>query len=98
MKKILLSLSIFALLSTAVAVWAGQDGLTSALHLYFSKDYPAAVEAFKQVIAQDPNSAAAYYYLGYTYLEMRDYPAAREAFKKAYELNPDFLPNVPGKK
>jgi len=92
MKKIILSLSVIALLSTAVTIRAGQDGLNFALHLYFSKDYPAAVESFKEVIAQDPNHAAAYYYQGYTYQEMRDYPAAREAFRKAYELNPNFLP------
>lgn len=98
MKKILLYLSVLAVLSTAATLWAGQGSLTSALHLYLSKDYPAAVEAFKQVIAEDPNNAGAYYYLGYTCQEMGDYPAAREAFKKAYEINPDFLPDVPGGK
>ena len=98
MKKILLSLSVIALLLTTVTLWAGQDGLAPALHLYFSKDYPAAVESFKQAIAEDPNNAAAYYYLGYAFQEMGDYPAAREAFTKAYEINPDFLPDVPGRK
>lgn len=98
MKKILLYLFVLALVLTASALWAGQGSLAPALHLYFSKDYPAAVEALKQVIAEDPNNAAAYYYLGYTWQEMGDYPAAREAFTKAYEINPDFLPNVPGGK
>lgn len=97
MKKVLLCLSLLACLSAPIALFAGEGGLRNALHLYYRGDYQEAVEAFKEVIAEDPENASAYYYLGYTYQEMGNYIAARMAFKKTYEINPDFVPDVGGK-
>ncbi len=96
MKKIFLCLSVCVLLSTPFALRADAADLASAIQLYYSRDYQAAVEVLKQIVADDPENAAAYYYLGYTYQEMGNYTAAREAFKKTYEINPDFVPDVAG--
>ena len=96
MKKILMALSIIILLTSPVLLQAGDAELASALRLFYQKDYLAAVDAFKQIISEEPQNAAAYYYLGYTYQEMGSYPAAREAFRKTYEINPDFVPQVSG--
>jgi tetratricopeptide (TPR) repeat protein len=92
MKTILLSLLIAALLLTPFILSAEESSLGSALRLYYSGDYQGAVVAFKEVIANDPENAAAFYYLGYTYQEMGNYIAARAAFRKTYDINPDFLP------
>jgi tetratricopeptide (TPR) repeat protein len=96
MKKIFLCLFVCVLLSAPFALRADAADLSSAIHLYYSRDYQAAVEAFKQIVVDAPENVAAYYYLGYTYQEMGNYPAAREAFQKTYEINPDFVPDVVG--
>ncbi len=69
--------------------------IQEALQHYYRREYEAAVDVLKRITARDPENAAAYYYLGYTYQEMGNYVAARMAFKKTYEINPDFLPSVP---
>lgn len=75
-------------------VLAGSKGLGEALGHYYRGDHRAAVEALKELIHEEPDNAAAYYYLGYTYQEMGMYTAARAAFKRTYEINPDFVPAV----
>jgi tetratricopeptide (TPR) repeat protein len=92
MKKILLCLAVLVWVSTSLPLWAVEAHLGSALQLYYTGDYQGAVEAFQQIIAEDPGNAAAFYYLGYTYQEMGNYIAARAAFRKTYKINPDFLP------
>ena len=62
------------------------------LVLYFSGDYQEAIRAFKEVIALNPDSAKAYYFLGYSYYEIRDTEKAREAFSKVFKLDKDFKP------
>ena len=90
MKKILGCLVLAALLAAAAARAA--DDLSRALALYYRGDYAAAVQALQEVIRREPDNAAAYYYLGYTYQEMGNFAAAREAFGRTYEINPQFLP------
>jgi tetratricopeptide (TPR) repeat protein len=72
-----------------------QASLGEALQRYYRSDYRGAIGELKEVIAEDPDNAAAFYYLGYIYQEMEMYPAARAAFKKTYDINPDFVPTVP---
>jgi len=94
MKKILVCLVLAGLLAAGAARAA--DDLSHALGLYYRGDYAAAVAALQEMIREEPENAAAYYYLGYTYQEMGNYPAAREAFRRTYEIDPEFLPHVPG--
>ncbi len=94
MRRIAITALAAGLFFTAGPVQAQEATLDRALQHYYRGEYPAAVEVLKDITARDPENAAAYYYLGYTYQEMGNYVAARMAFKKTYELNPDFLPSV----
>jgi tetratricopeptide (TPR) repeat protein len=88
-------LGTLLLLMVSPGVQAQEATLGQALQHYYRGDYPAAVDVLKSITDRDPENAAAYYYLGYTYQEMGNYVAARMAFQKTYEINPDFLPSVP---
>jgi tetratricopeptide (TPR) repeat protein len=50
------------------------------------KDYPGTVEALQRLIALDPKSDEAYYYIGLSYKEMKRYPEALDAFRQAATL------------
>ena len=55
------------------------------------RDYPAAVETYKEFIAQNPDSSLvpyAMYNIGCLYRDMNDKAAAMEAFKKLTEQFP----------
>jgi len=51
-----------------------------------AKDYPGTVEALQRLIALDPKSDEAYYYIGLSYKEMKRYPEALDAFRQAATL------------
>ncbi len=93
-KKYLYFMIALSLVLTPGMLRAGETDLQQALQQYYSGDPAGAVERLKSMAVQEPNDAALYYYLGYFEQEMGDYGAAREAFRKAYEINPDFLPEV----
>jgi len=95
MKQKILCLMIVLCLAVAPGLLrAGEADLHQALQQYYKGDPAGAVESLKSMAAQEPKNAALYYYLGYFEQEMGDYGAAREAFRKAYEINPDFLPEI----
>ena len=48
-----------------------------------------AIESAKKLIELQPNSADAYYNVGYMYVKQEQYQEAIPIFKKAIELNPD---------
>jgi Tfp pilus assembly protein PilF len=58
----------------------------------YAKKYRPAVKHLSKAVEADPNNAAAYYYLGYTYYLQKKHALAREAFAKAYALDPDYSP------
>lgn len=53
------------------------------------KDYQAALDPLKTVVRAAPDTAAAWYYLGYAYHGLRQDAEARQAYEKAVELKPD---------
>lgn len=55
---------------------------------YLMKDYPGAVERFNRVIALDPNSGEAYYYLGLSKRALGDDAGGLAAIQKAVALEP----------
>jgi tetratricopeptide (TPR) repeat protein len=55
-------------------------------------DYQALIEAFREVIRQNPRAAEAYYNLGCLYEAIRDEKQAAESYQKAQELRPDLAP------
>jgi tetratricopeptide (TPR) repeat protein len=70
---------------------ANQDALLLLGALYGrQKEYGKALEALKALIAADPDSFMAYYYLGRVCLEMNDLAAAEKGYLKAVELKPLF--------
>ena len=64
----------------------------SAMKLYRRGRYDAAINAFEQVVANDPNNAAAWYFMGYAHYVKRHLTQAQEAFGKAFAVNPAFDP------
>lgn len=64
----------------------------SAMKLYRRGRYDAAISAFEQVTANDPNNAAAWYFMGYAHYVKRHLTQAQEAFGKAFAANPAFDP------
>ena len=53
------------------------------------KDYQGAIEPLKKVTAASPQTAAAWYYLGYAEHGLRQDDQARQAYEKAVALQPD---------
>jgi tetratricopeptide (TPR) repeat protein len=64
----------------------------SAMKLYRRGRYDAAISEFEQVVANDSNNAAAWYFMGYAHYVKRHLTQAQEAFGKAFAANPAFDP------
>jgi tetratricopeptide (TPR) repeat protein len=54
---------------------------------YFNEDYPAAIEAYRSVIARYPDHMAALNNLAIAYRDSRQYPQAVEYFRRAIEVD-----------
>lgn len=77
------------------------DGAIAAgLQAFRARRFKVAQAAFERAVASEPQSAAAAYYLGYTYYKLGE-PSrrmnankekARELFAKAFSLDPAFKP------
>ena len=79
---------------------AATPDLDSGIAAFKKRRFAAARAEFEKAEATDPQSAAAAYYLGYTYYKMGE-PSrrmnankekAKELFAKAYSLDPTFRP------
>jgi Tfp pilus assembly protein PilF len=75
-------------------------GLAAGLAAFRKKRFAAARAEFEKAVAADPQSAAAAFYLGYTYYKIGE-PSrrmdankqkSRELFAKAFSLDPAFRP------
>ena len=53
------------------------------------KDYSNTVKVGEQIIARDPNSLKAYYYMGTAYAYLDEYKDATKCYDKLYELIPN---------
>src|SRR5512139_3800476 len=79
---------------------SAQPALEAGLQAFRRKRYAAAEIEFRKAMEADPSSAAAAFYLGYTYYKMAEPKRANspgkkqaaELFAKAYELDPKFKP------
>jgi tetratricopeptide (TPR) repeat protein len=79
---------------------AAAESLDAGIAAFKKRRFAAARAEFEKAEAADPQSAAAAYYLGYTYYKMGE-PSrrmnankekARELFAKAFSLDPAFRP------
>lgn len=58
-----------------------------AIYAYKKKDFAAALEAFNEITAKNPNDTSMYVNAGVTAKELQNYPEVVRNFKKAIELN-----------
>ena len=79
---------------------AAQANIDAGLAAFKKRRFAKAEAEFQKAVASDPSSAAANFYLGYTYYKIaeptrRNTPnkqKALEYFDKAFELDPSFTP------
>lgn len=80
--------------------------IASGLEAYRKRRYTQAEIEFRKALEADPASAAAAFYLGYTYYKQAepkrpfhpDKRKAAEMFARAYQLDPSFRPAWSGKR
>jgi len=86
--------------AASMAAPAAAPHLDAGIAAFKKRRFSAARAEFEKAGEADPQSAAAAYYLGYTYYKMgepsrrmnADKERARELFAKAYTLDPSFRP------
>jgi tetratricopeptide (TPR) repeat protein len=82
------------------AAVSASDHVTAGLAAFKRRHYAKAEVEFRAATVADPQSAAAAYYLGYTYYKQvepkrpfhPDKQKAAEWFAKAYQIDPTFKP------
>ncbi|MCH9651782.1 MAG: tetratricopeptide repeat protein [Deltaproteobacteria bacterium] len=62
---------------------------SQGVSLFNQNQMPAAIEAFEQAVAIDPNDAKSYYHLGLAYVNTGETAKAKENFTKFLELAPE---------
>jgi tetratricopeptide (TPR) repeat protein len=85
---------------------AAEPLIAAGLEAYRKRRYTQAEIEFRKALEADPASAAAAFYLGYTYYKQAepkrpfhpDKRKAAELFARAYELDPGFRPVWSGKR
>jgi tetratricopeptide (TPR) repeat protein len=83
-----------------VATGAGQSSIDAGLAAFKKRRFSRAEAEFQKAVDADPSSAAANFYLGYTYYKIaephrRNSPGKQKAleyFDKAFQLDPSFTP------
>lgn len=84
MKKTFFTLcTVFALANLDAGAQSIQEGIN---HLYADR-FKSAEQTFQKILATNPNSLEATYWLGQTYLDMDDNEAARQVYDKALAAN-----------
>jgi len=79
---------------------SAQESIDAGLTAFRRLNFARAEIEFRKALDADPNSAAANFYLGYTYYKIAEpkrpfHPDKQKAaalFAKAYQLDPDFRP------
>ncbi len=90
----------------ATSASPAQPHLDAGLAAFKKRRFAQAETAFRKAMEADPQSAAAAFYLGYTYYKLaepkrHDSPGKQKAldlFSKAYALDPEFKPVWQSKK
>lgn len=86
--------------SADVAPSGGQAFIDAGLAAFRKRRFGKAEIEFRKAVEADPGSAAATFYLGYTYYKMGERRGrnneskqkAKDLFSKAFELDPRFQP------
>ena len=68
------------------------------LSIYQKQDFTAALPSLEAAVQANPQSAEAYFYLGYALYKLKRFDESRLAFTQAYQLQPDYKPPLPSAK
>lgn len=85
---------------TAVSAGGADAAIQAGLNAFRRRQFGKAEIEFRKAVDADPGSAAAHFYLGYTYYKIVEphrpfdpgKQKAAQEFAKAYELDPAFKP------
>ncbi|HEX7232928.1 MAG TPA: cytochrome c-type biogenesis protein CcmH, partial [Candidatus Binatia bacterium] len=75
---------------TGTAPPVARAALTEGKQAFSKQDFPKAIEAFKKVLAEDPNNPEAHTYMGYILVQAGHGDGALMAFDKALLQAPNF--------
>jgi tetratricopeptide (TPR) repeat protein len=87
MRKRLLALVAAAILILGATSFIRADDFSTIQQQVESGDYTDAINALRALISQNPNNAAAYFWLGRCYYELRGYDNAVTQLEKATSLD-----------
>ncbi|MGH9728660.1 MAG: tetratricopeptide repeat protein [Candidatus Acidiferrales bacterium] len=90
MKRLLASIAVSVALFLTTAHAAPADDLGVIESQFEAGNYNAAMNTLRALISQNPANAAAHYWLGRCYVEVRDYDNAVAEMEKATQLSPSF--------
>lgn len=88
MKKWILLLSVFLLVSPCVLFAAGDDLLEKGIAEFKAENYEEALTFFERAYKEKPNDPRITSYLGLTHREMQNYSEAVRFFKETLNLDP----------
>jgi len=89
MKRLLAFLAASVVLLLPVARMASADDLSAVQAQFQSGNYTMAMNTLRALISQNPNDAAAHYWLGRCYIEKSDYDNAVTQLQQAVQLTPN---------
>lgn len=78
--------------SPTVAAQGQSQAFRSAMQLYRQRRFAQAIDAFQAVVANEPNNAAAFYFMGYAQYVTRHFQESVASFDKAFEIDPNLNP------
>lgn len=90
MKKLILSLTLIAFISTAMHVSAAQvtnAEIRAAVQKYKMKNYIGCLQDTQAMVKKDPSSAIAYYYQALAYSQLGKRTEATDAYNSVITLN-----------
>ena len=74
------------------------DSFATGLSAYQKQDFTAAVQNFESVVQSNPQSADAYFYLGYSLYKLKRFAESRQVFTRLYALQSNYRPPLPASK
>jgi tetratricopeptide (TPR) repeat protein len=98
-KNTILAVTLSTTLAIAAAgAWAADtarpsasDPLEKASKAVYDEDYQGAIAMLNQIVANDPNNADAYNYLGFSYRKLGQFDKAKQYYGKALEIDPEHV-------
>ncbi len=74
------------------------DPFATGLSAYQKQDFTTAIQNFESVVQSNPQSADAYFYLGYSLYKLKRFDESRLVFTRLYALQSNYRPPLPASK